>query len=238
MTTVMYLVRHGEVAHHRSDVSLTARGRRQATAAGAAFAARIIAGDHVRIRHSPVTRVRETAEILYQQLADTLAAAGGNEHVLLSPPRPEIALSNVRFVLAEEGEPEEPSRLYSTVNQPDFLKSIPPERANFYRGFWSSPDPMGYWLTHNSAGGAEAPEDVLARLQGLVRQVLGVGAESIGRSFWIMVTHSGAMRVALRAVFGHDAGEPAFCETIAIAPDDEASRVALSYRGQVAFMSL
>ncbi|MBF8282050.1 MAG: hypothetical protein HW378_965, partial [Anaerolineales bacterium] len=59
MSIVVYLVRHGEVEHHRTDVSLTPHGRAQAEAAGAALASRVADGDTVSIRHSPVTRVLE-----------------------------------------------------------------------------------------------------------------------------------------------------------------------------------
>ena len=148
---VVYLVRHGEVEHHRTDVSLTPRGRAQAEAAGAALASRIAGGDTVSIRHSPVMRVLETAELLRAGLVSALAAAGRADRAVISPLHLDVALCNVRFILGPGQEPEEPSLLYETINTPAYIESASPARAEFYRGFWSSRDPMGYWLTHDSA---------------------------------------------------------------------------------------
>ena len=168
---IVYLVRHGEVEHHRTDVGLTPRGRAQAEAAGEALATRLADGDTVSFQHSPVTRVLETAELLRGGLSSALAAAGRSDHVALSPLHSDVALCNVRFILEAGREPEEPSLLYTTMHTPEYLQSAPPAWADFYRGFWTSHDPMGYWLTHDSAGAAETPEFVLARVKERLRSV-------------------------------------------------------------------
>ena len=170
MSIVVYLVRHGEVEHHRTDVSVTPRGQAQAEAAGAALASRIADGDAVSIHHSPVIRVRETAELLRDGLVSALAA-GRTDRVAISPLHLDPSLCNVRFILGPGQEPEEPSLLYETINTPAYIESASPARAEFYRGFWSSRDPMGYWLTHDSAGAAETPEFVLARMKERLRSL-------------------------------------------------------------------
>lgn len=238
MSIVVYLVRHGEVEHHRTDVSVTPRGQAQAEAAGAALASRIAAGDAVSIQHSPVTRVRETAELLRDGLASTLAA-GRVDRVAISPLHLDVALCNVRFILGPGQEPEEPSLLYETINTPAYIESASPARAEFYRGFWSSRDPMGYWLTHDSAGAAETPEFVLARMKERLRGLFANHAgEAEGRLHWIGVTHSGAMRDVLRATFGDDPGEPDFCEVIVAEPSGRADQATVSYRGRSAPLML
>lgn len=61
----VYIVRHGEVEHHRSDVELTTRGREQARAAGIELASQIAgSGTTIHVFNSPVLRVLETAQLL------------------------------------------------------------------------------------------------------------------------------------------------------------------------------
>lgn len=238
MSTIVYLVRHGEIAHHRTDVSLTARGQEQARSAGAALAARIVAGDTVAVYHSPVTRVRETADILYASLVNELAAAGWAAQVELHGPQPDPALHNVGFILEPGREPQEPSLLHDQSTNPEYLGRIPPAQANFYRGFWASDDHMGYWLTHDSAGGAEPPAAVLARVRHRLSDIFNADSHFPNRTHWIMVTHSGTMRVMLWEALGSDPGEPDFCEVATLEPSGVAGQVVLSYRGRVVPLSV
>ena len=168
---LVYLVRHGEVEHHRTDVNLTPRGRAQAETAGAALADLLAEGDTVLLYHSPVKRVKETADLMHASIDAALKTSGRNGRVHLHAPRQDQALCNVRFFAARGEEPEEPSLLYARINTPAFLQDLLPAQVDFYRGFWASADPMGYWLTHDSAGGAETVEVVLARLQGRLRSL-------------------------------------------------------------------
>jgi broad specificity phosphatase PhoE len=237
LSITVYLVRHGEVEHHRNDVSITPLGRKQAEAAGVALAARLADGDAVAIRHSPVIRVKETAEHLRAGLVAALAAGGRMDHVIISSPHPDDSLCNVRFILGPDREPEEPSLLYATINTPAYIQSVSPARAEFYRGFWASHDPMGYWLTHDSAGAAETPAIVLARLRSRLRALFAEHDNGSERLHWIGVSHSGAMRNLLGAAFGNDPGEPEFCEVIVVEPAGRDQAV-LSYRGQSASLKL
>lgn len=238
MSITVYIVRHGEVEHHRMDVTLTGRGREQAARAGEALAARVADGDVVRVHHSPVTRVRETAELLLGELTSRLVADGRAPWVELHPLQPDAALQNVRFILEPGQEPEEPSLLYDQITDPRNADRFPPTQADFYRGFWVSRDPMGHWLSHDSGGGAETPETVLERLRARLADILNGAAAAPGRTHWIMLTHSGTMRVLLRDVLGTDPGEPDFCEIVALEPSAVPGQATLAYRGQTVTTSI
>lgn len=227
MSAVIYLVRHGEVEHHRADVGLTAHGCEQAVEAGRQLAKVVAPGSPILIRYSPVTRVRQTAELIFQSLKYALHTEAPGT----AAPVPDEALANVRFAAAPGERLEEPSLLYARLSSPAYLSALPAGQADFYRGFWAGADPMGYWLTHDSQGGAETPEDVLARLLARVKAILA-GAAGPERAHWIMVTHSGALRVLLRHALGADPGEPNFCEIVAVNPPLE--RATLVYREQIA----
>lgn len=229
MSSTIYFVRHGEVEHHQSDVSITARGRDQAAAAGEALASRIAEGDTVSVYYSPVRRVQETAQIIYAWLVEARLP-----RVNLHWPQIDLALSNVRFVFRVTGGERlaEPSQLYDRLQSEAYLRTIPASWNEFYAGFWKSNDPMGYWLTRDSGGGAETPRTVLSRFLARTREVLGANGTGASRTHWIMVTHSGAMRALLRHAFGADPGEPDFCGIITVEPSGEPLRPTLTYRGQ------
>jgi len=237
VSATVYLVRHGEVAHHRTDISLTARGQEQARLAGSALARQMADGDTVCVHYSPVTRVRETADILYASLAAALRA-GNFSRVVLHPPQPDPALHNVRFILEPGQQPEEPSLLYTQSNDPAYLQTRPPAQADFYRGFWASADHIGYWLSHDSGGGAETPTTVLARVRARLGEISALDGSHPTQTHWLMITHSGTMRTVLCEALGTDPGEPDFCETVILRPAAQAGRVTLSYRGQAASLSI
>lgn len=224
----VYIVRHGEVEHHRSDVELTARGREQARAAGIELASRMAGnGTTVRVFYSPVLRVLETAQLLTETLGATLAQTERARAVIIHAPQPDGALENARFILDAQRGMQEPSLLYADINTPEFMRTISPARAEFYRGFWASDDPMGYWLTHDSDGGAEAPAAVLRRLEQRLRDIFSAdGADTV----FVLVTHSGAMRVLLSSAYGTDPGEPDFCAIISVTPTHQPGQVRFTYR--------
>jgi broad specificity phosphatase PhoE len=236
VSTVVYIVRHGEVEHHRSDVGLTRRGREQAHAAGCTLGNDSRAGDTIRVLHSPVRRAAETAESLYESLAMTFRRDGGAAPGALVPPRPDPALHNLYFFMDPGRQPQEPSALFAEMSTAACQAKWPPARAGFYRGFWSSPDPMGYWLMHDSGGGAESPEAVHRRVKARLHDIFS--RDSAGRAVHILVTHSGPMRALLRAALGTDPGEPDFCEILALEPSDDPHRAIISYRGEIGTVSL
>ncbi len=223
----VYIVRHGEVEHHQSDIEITARGREQARAAALILASYSnVANSLVYIFHSPVLRVVETAQLI----AETLETVLRPWPARIFPPQPDGALENVRFISDAARGLQEPSLLYAEMNTPEFLQTVSPARAEFFRGFWTSDDPMGYWLTHDSDGGAETPAAVLERLRARLREIF---SKYDARENFVLVTHSGAMRVLLQDVFDADLGEPDFCGIIAITPTNQPQRVQFNYREQV-----
>lgn len=222
----VYFVRHGEVPHHQSDVELTAQGRAQAHAAGAELAARVAASDAaIHVFYSPVRRVVETAQLLTETLRDTL----GERAARIQTAQLDGALENVRFVPDAARGLQEPSLLYTEMSTPEFLETVSPARAKFFREFWTSDDPMGYWLTHDSDGGAETPTAVLRRLQERLREIFSSDASN---EIFILTTHSGAMRVLLANALSADPGEPDFCEIITLQPSSESNGIELTYRGK------
>ncbi|MBM4422282.1 MAG: histidine phosphatase family protein [Chloroflexi bacterium] len=239
MRSVAYLVRHGEVEHHRTDVSITARGHEQAVAAGRAIAERVSAGDTVQVYRSTLARNVETADSLVKGLSESLAAKGG---VTLHAPQVEEFLHNVRFALPDQP-PQEPSLLYALISDPAYRLKLQPGQIDYYNGFYASKDPMGYWMTRDPNGWADTTAEVWGRFRGLLARVLnGDGFQSNGnpaaRAHWIGVTHSGAMRVIIREAFGSDPGEPDFCGIITVEPSADPLRPTLIYRGQSVPLSL
>ena len=226
MSAIIYLVRHGEVEHHRDDLGITDRGQAQARRVARAISARIARGDAVYIYYAPIKRDSETAAGIYQGLSTRFA---------LPPAQPDDSLSNVRFKAQINGKDQlqEPSLLYTRfAGDASYFNRIPPARADFYRNFWSSDDPMGYWLSHQSDGGAELPETVLNRILKRMREIFAANANNSRRAHWILVTHSGAMRVFLRHAFGSDPGEPDFCGLITLELSAPPNCAALSYQNK------
>jgi broad specificity phosphatase PhoE len=232
MTSTVHLVRHGEVEHHRADVSLTGRGREQARQAGTDLAAQIAEGEAVIIRYSPVRRVQETAEILYQSLARALQEVH-RPGVTLQAPAPDLALSNVRFILGSGQEPAEPSLLYAETALPAEGRAFAPEQAAFYRGFWASQDPMGYWLASGCGTGVETPAVVWERLRARLARIFSQDGAAAG-THWVLVTHSGALRLLLRQAIGSDPGEPRFCESVRLEAAHQPGSVRVVYRERAA----
>ncbi|MCC6188266.1 MAG: histidine phosphatase family protein [Anaerolineales bacterium] len=216
MNARVFLVRHGEVEHHRADLSLSARGRQQAWLAGQRLAQEIPVSASVAVQYSPITRVRETAEILAASLEQTPARDGVDRHRRCLP-RPDPALHNVRFLLAPGREPREPSQVFAETSRA--RGEFAPAQSAFYQGFWASSDPMGYWLAHEDGCGAEAPAAVWGRLRARLAEIMALANQG-GPGHWVLVTHSGVMRVLLRHVLGLDPGEPGFGEIIRLATAD------------------
>lgn len=238
MKSIIYIVRHGEIEHHRADIGLTARGRKQAKDKGGAFEKSILDGSSVFIHHSPVSRVSETASLIYAGLSAALERSSRNGGVLLQTPVPDPTLCNPRFIMDPQKPPEEPSCLYQQTTDPDFLASLPPRRAAFYREFWTNPDPMGYWLRVDSCGGAETSALVLDRLLFRLRSIFTSDEMPTPDSYWFLVTHSGTMRAFLRKAFGVDLGEPDFCEDILVKPADKQNWITLTFREETASLKL
>ena len=238
MSNVVWLVRHAEMAHHRADVGLIGRGRAQAKATGKALAEHISPDDSVFISYSPVKRARETANLMYDSIRAAHAANDDQRPASLHVPSSDVALRNAGFMPGERTSPVEPSRLYDLTTDPDVLLSLPCDQADFYRGFWDSADPMGYWLAHDSGGGAETPAAVQRRVLDRLREIFCSNGGQPGSTFWALVTHSAPMRAVLQLALGSDPGEPDFSETVRIENAGAPERATVWHRGTVASLSL
>ncbi len=163
------------------------------------MSAHLAAGQAVSILYSPSARTRETAEEIALGLADGLRQrAQSAVHIAL--PRAEPAICN--FHITVDGQLLPPT----DAMDPSFPSSA--ARHPYLQSFWSAQeDRIGYWLSHPSEC-VESPGAVAARLGAFFRSTLQAGSPAVS----VLITHSGPMRAFLRAAFGTDPGEPAFCE--------------------------
>jgi broad specificity phosphatase PhoE len=239
MKVTVHIMRHSEIAHHESNVSLTEHGRVLAWAAGKSLGAEVTDRETIFVQYAPAARTEETATLVHAGLLAALKENMLAGQVGLRAPSPEAGLYNVRFFMNHGEEPQEPARAFSRTNSPRYLDDLPPARAAFFRGFWKSEDRLGYWLTHGSAGGAETPEMVYERLRAWLRSIFFniAGGANFGRSTeavtrFIGVTHSGTIRAFLCKDLGMDPGEPDYCEQIRIEAADHDDQPALTFRGR------
>ena len=213
--TLIYIVRHGNVADHQGDVAILPEGKRAAFDAGARLAVHLRDGDAATLLHAPTARTRETVQELARGLELTARAQNKNAARVL-PPRVENAIRN--FHLLIDGCEYPPTDAMH--------ESLPASAARdpFLNAFWQAAgDPIAYWLTHPSAS-AESPALVAERLRAFCVALLARATPGLH----ILVSHSGPMRAFLRASLGADPGEPDFCEAFLVSANG------VQYRDQLA----
>jgi broad specificity phosphatase PhoE len=100
------------------------------------------------------------------------------------------------------------------VSAPEFLAEQVPgmttqqvEANEWWAGFTSAPDRIGWWLAQEDPPG-ESSSDVARRLERFARSFADPGPHS-GR-FVVCVTHSPLLRSMLRVTTGEDPGEPGY----------------------------
>lgn len=227
---VVYVVRHGHIPSHESDVALTAEGWRVAEQVGEQLAQVVEPGEEIRFLHGPARRARETAEGIYRGVKRAVAGRGGDVSVV--PPALHPDLCNFRMWV--DGRLQEAMRLFHDAVRAAYHEDPSPENAArlaFHDAFWSASDPVGYWLTTPTPH-MESPEAVAARVERVVRQQLERVPAPQVRQHVICASHSAPMRAFLRAVLGQDPGEPNFCEYFVVEEKD--GKTWVRYRGQVA----
>ena len=181
-TVQAILLRHGQVAHHRSDVGLTELGVAQSEAAGRWFAEQgveiegLLSGD--------TARTLDTAT----------AFAAGYRGVTGSPELPEPAVSFAlrnpdlylggRRVIIEEG--AEAIAEQAPGVSPEEVVSSP-----FFGRLISAEERVGYWLEHPNPPGEDA-HAVARRILSFVRS-LGDSAGRAGATI-VAITHSPVLR--------------------------------------------
>jgi broad specificity phosphatase PhoE len=211
----VHLVRHGQVASHRGNLPLTEEGRRQMDAAGQRFAQALQAGEVVSILHAPTRRTAESASRLYESLQRRLDETGKRQIHLLTPAEeqairnPDIYVAGARVEMVSSAE--------ALAEQVPASGLVPDELAQlaFWRGFWSDPDRIGFWVGHPDPPGEDA-DTVARRLLTFAASQLDLPRTQPRR--YICVTHSPLLRAFLRRyLFGYDPGEPAYAESIDLA---------------------
>lgn len=209
LSPIVHLVRHGRIPNHRADHPLTVEGEREAFVVGQQLAAKIRPGETIGFYASPTRRTRQTAELLQKGLVKGLSQM--NLEATLKPLVVDDRLRNLQFYLDELSyDPIQPLfdaarwRLQETPS-PQYAACIA-----FQTGFWNSPDPMGYWLSH-PGDAVEAPEAVAGRIRSYIARRLAGGAEGKTPRRDICVAHSANLRAFLQSVFGTDPGEPPYC---------------------------
>jgi broad specificity phosphatase PhoE len=192
----LLLLRHGEIASHKGDMPLTARGYRQAHQAGRRVATS--RADVVLVLTSPTVRTRETAAQFFHGLRE----AAPDLHV--PEPRVSFALRNPDLYLAGH-HVNMVSTAAAFCEQAPMLTEEQCLRVPFFAGFLSAPDRIGYWLTHTDPPGDDAAA-VAARLAAFAGSLSDVPrrvTETV-----VGITHSPLLRAVALEFVGADPGEP------------------------------
>ena len=208
----VHLVRHGEVASHRGDISVTGAGLAQAEKAGRRLGTALEPDEAVFFLYAPTRRARETAEALHGGAAASLEA-GRRKAATLLVPAEEWALRNPDLYVA--------GLRVEMVSTPEALAEQVAASGlgagelsghHFFRKFWAAPDRIGYWVGHPDPPGEDA-DAVARRLLTFTVSLLDLPRERPGR--YVCVTHSPVVRAFLRRYLsGEDPGEPDYLEFV------------------------
>ena len=232
MSTVrVHWVRHGKIASHRGNVPLIDEGVTQARERGRMVAEGLSAGEIVHFMHAPTLRTRQTAEEIRASMDEALGPGGDAKLLEVSE---QWAIRNPDLYVA--------GQRVEMVSSADALAeqlSVPPVGAKalsahpFFRGFWASPDRIGYWVEHPDPPGEDTA--AVARRQMTFAMSL---PERPGNkpSRYILSTHSPVLRAILLCYTGEDPGEPDYLEPIDLILSGNRSSE-LRFRGLRTFLS-
>lgn len=192
----VFLLRHGQVPHHKADVPLTDLGVAQADAAGRWFGREGF--DVAGLLSGETNRTRQTAEVF----ATGVRAEGGE----VPDPVVSFALRNPDHYLGGHrinmGQGAEFLASQSPSIEPADVGDIP-----FYAELMAAPDRVGYWLEHPDPPG-DAAADVGKRIDQFARSLAHVPAWR-GRTV-VAVTHSPVLRAVRFRHEGVYTREPPF----------------------------
>jgi broad specificity phosphatase PhoE len=224
----VHWMRHAKVASHQGDLPLTDEGRQEVERIGQQFSRKFIPGEVVSLLHAPTRRTRETALVLHSSMAQAVGEVPHSKVSLLAPAEhtairnPDIYVAGVRVELVSTAEALA-EQLPSSGLGPEQLALLP-----FFRGFWSDPDRIGFWVNHPNPPGEDAVA-VARRLLAFAGSLLDLPREQPRR--YICVTHSPTMRAFLRRyLLGHDPGEPEYLESVDLSFARDGS-LSLCFRG-------
>lgn len=176
------LLRHGQVAHHRSDVGLTDLGVAQSEAAGRWFAEQDI--EIECLLSGETARTLDTATAF---AAGYRGVAGSPElpdpAVSFALRNPDLYLGGHRVNIAEGAE--------AIAGQAPGISPEDVVRSPFFGELISAKERVGYWLEHPNPPGEDA-HAVARRIVSFVRS-LGDGAGRAGATI-VAITHSPVLR--------------------------------------------
>lgn len=204
----LLLLRHGEVASHRGDVPVTDAGLVHAERTGKAIGGST--DSPISVFFGGTRRTRETAEAIIRGIDDSQRVDGPIDSFALRNPDVYVAGARVNMVSAPEFLAEQVPGM--TVDQV--------EANNWWTGFFTAPDRIGWWLAHEDPPG-ENRQDVARRIQRFARSFADPGPHQ--RRLLVCVTHSPILRSVLSHEHGHDLGEPAYVTgaLIRVGPDGD-----------------
>jgi broad specificity phosphatase PhoE len=218
-TVRVHWVRHGKIASHSGDVPLTDEGVNQARERGRLLAEDLSPGEIVHFMHAPTLRTRQTVEEIRASMGDAL---GGDVDLLeISEQRairnPDLYVAGQRIEMVSSAEALAEQLSVPPVD-PETLSQHP-----FFREFWTSPDRIGYWVSHPAPPGEDTV--AVARRQMTFALSLLDGPENRPTRY-VLSTHSPVLRAILMCYTGEDPGEPEYLEPIdLILPENGSSEL-------------
>ena len=189
------------------------------------------AGEIVHFMHAPTLRTRQTAEEIRASMDEALGPGGDAKLLEVSE---QWAIRNPDLYVA--------GQRVEMVSSADALAeqlSAPPVGAEalsehpFFRGFWASPDRIGYWVEHPDPPG----EDTAAVARRQMTFAMSLPERPENRPVrYVLSTHSPVLRAILLCYTGEDPGEPGYLEPIDLVFSENGSSE-LRFRGLRAFLS-
>ncbi|MBX5449176.1 histidine phosphatase family protein [Thermogemmatispora sp.] len=214
---IIQLIRHGRVASHRGDVPITEEGRQEIARQAKALAQRLLPGEEIFILHAAPRRASETAQVLYEVLAQAGSRQGAGLSLRVHAPQRCDALRTPDLYLAG-------TRVEMVSSATALVEQLPPAsglgaedvaRHPFWQGFWSTPDRIGYWVNLPDPPGEDS-RSAARRLWTFARSLADLPRQRPRR--YLCVSHSPLLRAFLRHYLfeGADPGEPNYGEAIEI----------------------
>jgi broad specificity phosphatase PhoE len=179
----------------------------------------------VHFMHAPTLRTRQTVEEIRASMAEPLASGSDadllevGEQWAIRNPDLYVAGQRVEMVSSAEALAEQ---LSAPSVDPETLSEHP-----FFRGFWASPDRIGYWVEHPDPPGEGAV--AVARRQMTFAMSLLDRLENRPVRY-VLSTHSPVLRAILLCYTGKDPGEPRYLEPIDLILSENGSSE-LRFRG-------
>lgn len=211
---VVRLVRHAETASYDYDAGLTRRGRAQVRERAAHIAATLAGDAQVDIVYAPTQRAHQTADVLHEVLQRRI----GQGRLRIGSCTEDRRFRNLQVTV--DGVELEPT---------DARKHIPHggSWAREAEAFWSTPDPMGYWMSTPMLS-HESPQSVVQRFLGAIAEC--TKQHRTETTHLIVATHSGCMRALVAWAACADFGEPDNVEEVQVQLDLDNSYCHVVYR--------